>query len=436
MGIRLTQLFKGLITKDGSPTKRMLRIDESELVEMIRSYRESLIKPNCLSESGPQRLTAYRSSISTAIDTPSFFASAVAYDRVYFDDPIAAMMPGKSEFTFGENTLDRRRLATRIRQLKSLHCLTSEGILIPVAMSSLHETEEVPLYYTEDRFRSCLAAPVWKLAHDRAVIHPGEMAGDSMVIHIKEIDRPVRLISVSFRGDGKPSMVFRLGDASITGGLNGKVEFRIPNSEGPISKDRFDAWVDQSINQTILARLRQVGRELMQAEQLGAFYSTESSFEAELLSFANSSAGSQPAANSTNFLLANRRQLRITDPIVVTKFRSLNRSRIEDFQQSLFAMAQSINGCENFQIAATREFDRIVRPNVEALEQAWGKLKGQVVGDATLAAVGTATMLASGQSLPVAAALGALGGIGKALPGIGEYWAKRRGIAFLWHALT
>lgn len=437
MSISLNKLFKGFIAKDGMPTKRMLRVSEEELACMLQSYGESCLRCVTPTNDSAQGFAAYRSSISTSLESPSFLASAVAYSCVYFNDPIASMIKGKPELTFGDKRIDRERLAKGLQRLRILRPLIDEGVLVPLPISNLHETESIPLYYTEDRFRSNLTESVWKFAQDRAVVHPGEVAGDAMVIYLKEIDRPVPLISVSFQNDGQsPGMIFKLGKLWFDKKENRKFSLEIPNDKAAPSRPDFDAWVDQSINQAMLARLRHISKEIKQADQLGAFYCTESSFESELLSLANTSDSKKPAANSANFLLSNRKQLRITDPRAVVKFRSMNQSRIRDFQSSLFAMAQSLRDVDDFEVAAAREFDKTVRPQVESLDQAWGKLKGQIVGDATLAVVGAATMFANGTALPVSAALGAIGGIGKSLPGIGEYLSKRGGIAFLWQMLS
>lgn len=433
--------LNGFVDRHGKPTKNLQRLPEPELQQELMEYRALAEKRDRLVKgSAPDRLSGLRSSLSSSIKSKTFLASAIAYDRVFFDDPIASLVSNCSSFRFGEAQIGREQLVDAIMVLRRLRPLIDSGALVPICLSARHERDEVPITYSEDRFRSCLPASVLEYIRQQAIVKPGEMAGGPIVIYEKEVDSPVDCIAISFANDTRKfGNIWQLADCSAK--ENGEIEFRVSldsrNRKAP-SKQQFDAWCEQSINQTALARLRAIGIELALAEQLGSYYATESIFEAKLLAFAQKKDVTLAVENPANFLVANQSVLKVDDPLDVLRFRRQNENRILDFQQSLFAMAAELHDCEDFTSASKREFDSKIRPQIESLDQAWSKCVGKVLGNSTVAASAAATMYLNGIDLPLAATLpvAALGALGSSLPTVAEYFAKRKGIAYLWQRLA
>ncbi|MCC7337312.1 MAG: hypothetical protein IT422_19660 [Pirellulaceae bacterium] len=432
--------LNGLVDRHGQPSKRLQKLPDDELLSVLIEYKTKALKRQDHVGASGVGLATLRSSLSTELSSPNFLASAIAYDRVFFDDPIARLARTTSKFSFGDVRVNREQLATIISSMNELKPLIDSGVLIPLCLSAKHDKEEVPLTFSEDRFRSCLPDAVLQFAHENAVVRPGEMAGGPIVIYEKEVDEPVDCISVSFANDNrKLGQIWQLTDCEMK--PDGRFEFAVnldSRKRKTPSYDKFSAWVEQSINQTTLSLLREVSVELDAAEKLGAHYATESGFEANLLSFGQSGSLEGAVANPANLLTACAPPLKVNDPIAVHRFRRENKNRIEDFQASLFAMAAALYDSDNFAAAAKREYDAKIRPQVEALDQAWAKCCGTIAKSGSLAAAAVATMCLKFPDLPVTFMLptAALGAVGTAMPTIAEFRAKRKSIAFLWQKLS
>jgi hypothetical protein len=206
--------------------------------------------------------------------------------------------------------------------------------------------------------------------------------------------------------------------------------------DNPPSQSSFDAWVYQSVNRTIITRLRNVAREIGIASSLRSTYLTESQFESELcgLSF-ETPTGPDGRTTAVNFLNANAPYLRLDDPQTLAKLRSANPRIFERWQQSLLAAIHELNGYDgNFNDRAKQIFETEIQPQVDELNKALIKLSGGI-GGATLLTAGTIGMaLLSNAALPFATVLGlgALAAAGKAMPSVAEYVAARKGPAFVW----
>lgn len=430
----------GLVDRHGQPTRRLQMLPEDELSSVLIEYKTKSVKHQDHVIASSAGLSVLRSSLSTALTSPNFLASAIAYDRVFFDDPIAHLARTTNNFSFGEAKVNRNRLATIISHMKELKPLIDSGVLIPLCLSAKHEKEEIPLTYSADRFRSCLPETVLQFAHENAVVRPGEMVGGPIVIFEKKVDTPVDCISVSFANDNrKLGKIWLRTDCEMK--PDGHLKFAVNldcRKRKMQSNDEFNAWLEQSINQTTLSLLREVSVELDIAEKLGAHYSTESGFEANLLTFGQSGSLERAVANPANFLTACAPPLKINDPLTVYRFRRENKNRIEDFQASLFATAAALYDSKDYAASARREYDTKIRPQVEALEQAWAKCCGTITKSGSIAAAAVATMCLKYPDLPIVSMLptAALGAVGAAMPSIAEFRAKRKSIAFLWQRLS
>ena len=436
MSINAWQSIDRLVDRTGNPTNRFSLMEERALVDLLEDYCKLVAKNGEVEGDQSDRMfTSFRSSSSTKRESPSLLASTIVHNKVYVDDPIARHVADSSHFRIGSQEIDRKSLIADILWLRDMRPLISEGVVVPILMTALHKTNEVPIYYSEDLFRSSLPDRVLRLAALHCVVRPGEYLGGPFVVYDKPLDAVSDCIAISFDGDfSGPGMVWAQTEMSF--GEENEVSFNL-QVKSPMphySMHRFEAWVEQCVNRTILSRLEHISRELAFCDRLRSNYATESSFEYKLLS-SGEKEGQLPVANAQNFLLHN--SLIPISPEQVIKFRNHNATRLDDFQQSIYATTASLCSADDFMVAARREFDTRIRPQIESVQQAWYTMYSKSLNAVLISGIAAATNYLTNTAIPMSAVLplAVAGAAAVSLPHVSEYHAKKKGIAFLWYQL-
>jgi len=449
----------GLLDNDGKvpPVEKM---DPAELQEQINYYRQTRIERSSsdatASLSKNRDLAALVSSVSAVNAVDALLPSCFVYNRVYANDPLISLAETSSEIAkvhsqfLGIDTAslpDPHRVANKLHYFSRLAPLIERGFLTILPLEELHAapTDELPVFYSEDWFRSDVPAHIHDFVHQSAAIHevaPGPGGKGLLVLHDAPKD-PTRGIAISFRGDEVVSgMSFYLLHTMQAMRKIDDDHFEFVKRldwDRPPAKAEFDAWVYQSINKTIIARLSSMGRELSVADQLGATYLTESEFESKLCGLSN--AGDlKPGQgiDAVNFLNANASCLNINDPLLLSRLKEKYHKLFDRWQLSLLSIADELTGeSGNFNLKANQLFEKEVRPQLEELNTAVLKMAGGGAGAALLTAGTIGMALLSNAALPFAAVLGlgALAAGGRSIPSVAEYAAKRKGPAFIWKKL-
>lgn len=450
----------GLLDKNGKAAS-LKGIEPLELQKRIDYYRDTRtrIAAQDARESIPDKrdLSALVSSVSASNAVPSLLPSCFIYNRLYTNDPLIRLARNTNDIAKAhkeslgfdlDGIAHPAQVANKLLYFEKLAPLIEIGGLTVLPLEELHAppSEGMPIFYSEDWFRSDVPEHIHDFVHQSAIIRemkPGPN-GKGLLVLDDPPKKPTRGVSIDFRNDysvtGTP--FYLLYETEVLEKIDDQ-HFKVAQKldwDDPPDKPMFDAWVYQSINKTIIARIDSVSRELGMSHQLKSNYLTESEFEATVCGMSNAKPtdGSQ-ATNAVNFLNANASFLKLDDPLILARLRSDHPKLFERWQLSLLSICDELNGVgDDFEIRAKQLFEKEVQPQLEEVKTAMIKLGGGI-GGASLLTAGTIGMaLLSNASLPFVSvlALGAAAAGGKSIPSVAEYISKRRGPAFIWNKLS
>lgn len=435
--------------------------DALELQKRVNFYAENRLRhigtevDQCASSD--EQFSALISSVSAANAVLSLMPSCFVYNRLYLNDPLIryGSKPNEMAQTYNKSLgMDSSSdikpdvISNKLMYFSKLAPLIRLGIIHILPIEELHALPEgqVPVFYSEDRFKSEVPEHIHDYVHSAAKISevcPGSDGKGLIVLKIPPT-APTRGIHVAFQNDSQVvSCPFYLLHEQELIEKIGETQYRVAQKldwDDPPSKELYDAWVYQSINRTIIQRIGSVSRELSLASRLKASYLTESEFEANICGMASdNSPKDSESVSAVNFLEANASYLNIESPEDIAKLRSNHGRLFERWQHSLLGIASELSGIEgDFSIKAKQLFEREVQPQIAELNEALTKAGGGI-GGAVLLTSGTIGMaLLSSATLPFAAVLGlgALAAGGRATPSVAEYLAKRKKPAFIWSKLS
>jgi hypothetical protein len=402
------------------------------------------------------QFSALVSSLSARNSIEPLLPSCITYHRLLTNDPLIQLTNVPDTF----NEVHRAsigmepaplpelwRVENALHYFEGLAPLIRDGIITVLPIDAIHAPPAYrPITYSEDWFRSAVPAHLHEFVHRSAIISevaPGPNS-KGLIVWDKPPQKPTRGISIAFANDLPlpQESLYLLWDQRVIEQVD-ESHFKFAQTlkwDNPPAQELFDAWVYQSVNQAILARLSGISRELSVAERLGATYLTESDFEAELCGMSCGDAtapGSRVSA--VNFLNANAPFLKLDDPVLVAKLRSSKPILFERFQQSLLAVTNELGGNnENFEDRAKQLFEKDIRPQIDELNAALIKVAAGIGGGITLGGAAVAVAVLTGPALPLSALLGigAATAVGEAMPSVGEYLSLRPGPAFIWKRLA
>jgi hypothetical protein len=222
---------------------------------------------------------------------------ALYLQRQVLDDPLFRLgaEPGEISGTvssylgLAHGDLDRDDLVSALRFLREVTPMCVAGYVHVLPLSGAFEPpKQVPLTASLDQFRELLPPDVLAWMRRRAVVGVVERVGGQMRAYPATEQRPDprREIYISLDPeDLSQSQFFQLFEQRILSfdeetGL-AKFVMRIPDD--PPSLVEYDAWVEQSINQTAAEIYRRRTFEAGIARSLGAQYLTGSQFVFDLL---------------------------------------------------------------------------------------------------------------------------------------------------------
>lgn len=450
----------GLLDKNGKACL-VDKIPPIELQKKIDYYRDTRVRlaEKDATESIPtsQDMAGLVSSVSASNAVVPLLPSCLFYNRLYTNDPLISLARTPNDIAkahnayFGMNSdglPDPERVANKLLYFEKLAPLIDLGCLCVLPLEELHSppTDGLPIFYSEDWFRSDVPAHIHDFVHKNAIISEVAPGPDRKgFIVLNEAPKvPTRGICISFANDSaaNASSFYLLFEQKVIRKIDeDHYEFsQRLDWDNPPDKAMFDAWVYQSINKTIIARLGCASREFSVAEQLRATYLTESDFESKVCGM-SSSAELKPGqdVSAVNFLTANAPYLKLDDPLALARLRGEHGYLFERWQLSLLSVADELTGVtDDFDHRAKQLFEKEIRPQLDELNTALFKMAGGAAGASLLTAGTIGMALLSSATLPFAAVLGlgALAAGGRAVPSAAEYAAKRKGPAFIWSKIT
>lgn len=256
--------------------------------EFCLSHREELISEAVGAKSGFRIFPGAHS-----VDQRLLKQSALYVERYILADPIFPFTEQEKPYGramrkyLGEedpHKLDRAELAEAILRLKSLTPMVAADYVKFIPVSYLFESpEELPLYYSKNRFSDVLPADLLSFFRQHKNVH----------ILRKEkhgwIEDPTadltRNIAIDFGDDRSGGMLFQLFDHEVSefDEATGRYTARLSLPEELPEQASYDAWVEQSINRTAINCYDRMCKELTLSMALGASYMCISEFRNELL---------------------------------------------------------------------------------------------------------------------------------------------------------
>jgi hypothetical protein len=342
--------------------------------------------------------------------------------------------------------IDRSMVANKLLYFSMLAPLIQAELLTVLPLHMLHlPPEHLPIFYSEDRFRSEIPENIHDFIHRSAIIKPVVLRKDSgaLVIRKEPVKEPCRAISISFAGDFSQSSAsiyfYHTMQADEVNREDGRIKVSLKwEPEKPLREDIFDAWVNQSINRTILARLGSISSEIRLATSLNHSYVTESEFESELLA-QSGFRGEDAASGAINFLNTNEALIEIPSPEDVVRLREKHSDAFERFRATLLSVGEKLQGVDpdQFQEKAERLYHTDVQPQIDEIQKSVRAVCTSIVKGALVSLGGVAFALASGTAIPLVAAslYAASGALTETLPALSEYMSGRKKPEYIWKRL-
>lgn len=411
--------------------------------------------------SGIGGTSGFLSSVSGTNAVNPLLPSLLCFSQMITDDPVFRLSIPEQPHSLvqkqamgipTEKHVDAVRLLNKVSYFEELAPVIEAGFLVVLPLQLLHlPPEQLPVFYSEDAFRSEVPEHIHNYIHECAKIRtvvPDRTTG-ALHIYDDSPSQPVRAIHVSFKGDENAnfSMAYFLNQMELLGKDEEPHRFHLGlncDLDKPVDERNFRIWVYQSINKTIINRLRFVASEMSLARSLGFSYVTESHFEADIMGASGSQtknpSSAHNAANAVNFLKANMPAVHIDSPATVMRLRVDREDTFSRFHASLLDVSSKLHGLSpaEFELQAKQLFAREIDPQLREIEKEASRLTATAVKGATLSAGTLALALAGGGSLPFAAVVAFWGAhtIAESLPAISDYLHSRRGPEYIWRRLT
>lgn len=400
------------------------------------------------------KFCGFMSSLSTRIDLSTITSSLLIYNHLVIDDFLFREIVPESEQSISQKsamgipskkTFDRKSIGKKLNILKDLIPFIKSGFLTILPISKLHmPSEKIPVFYSEDNFRSDIPSNVHDFIHKKAIINPikiHEKSGNLMVLN-KPACEPCNAIHVSFSDDnsaleGKIYFYTELEDLAtdFDGGRYIGIKWN-PNLK--LGKKMFDVWVYQSINRAIINKLQRIASEYFIARTIDHSYITESCFEAELMAQSGFNAESS-LSNALNFLEANNTLIELKSPKIALDLREKHTTAFDRFRISLLEIADKLVGTpqDKFQEKAERLYITEIQPQIDEIQK---KLKDiSLAGSKGIfVSLGSiALAVASGSSIPLIPGIlySLQGTLSETLPAVSDYLNMRKRPEFIWMKL-
>lgn len=434
----------------------LTRIPEQQIKQRLAYFYDSRRKAanrevTELINSKPQN-SALISSVSAANAVLPLCPKLLVRESLIVGDPLLKFAAPKHEMTKVEqqglgiahdDPLDLALLTNKLQYFSALAPYIEAGFLHTLPLELLHEApQEIPINFPKNLYRELVPPDAVEFVRRAAIVRPLAKTADGLIVLDEPNTRRKRHVCITFADDeaANESSFYNFRefhvDAVKPGGI---VQFSYkPWSDVPLDKAQYDIWIEQSVNQTIGARLESISKEMRVADALGAPYLTESTFEAQLLARSGQPASTHNS-NAINFLQANDHLLNLEDPKAIFRLRTDNADLLNRFRLSLAAVSDELKGKtgQEFQERAKQLFEKEIQPQIAEVNAAIGRLEGAAAKGLIQTGAVLALALLTGPTLPVAAllVLAAAGVAGEALPAVGDYQRARKQPQFIWHKL-
>ncbi len=386
-------------------------------------------------------------SIETFSELPTedVYKQLVLYmDQVVIPDPLFELTEERNPFsdTVGQymglqkaSAVERQKITDVINYIKCISPLIESGFVVMLPVSLMHEApKKININYSPTSFSDAIPAPILDFYRSIAKVYNLEKCDTGLRM---DPNKPLTLgtqIYVDFPDDIKSNgnmYQYMLQEVVDYDEKTGKALFRmhIPDT---ISKETFDHWVNQSINQAANHHFNEKYAEMVLAQTCGCMYLSRSKLTAKILQMAIE----KPSKNAELSSMALQLDLPILNQLPIMDILNIRNNYGEAFHNfrnelnSKLLSLDSIDNAESFR----RQLDTISYElnnlQVKEVEKEYRKISRTLKLDA-LALTGS---LIASFAMGGITAVGAAGAFVKGISDIGKYYTdvhEHNGL-FLW----
>jgi len=418
----------GLITAKGQVVNlSMLTGNEvSSRISQYSNARIQTVTSEIEKEYDSKWLSALFSTSSADISPSKLLSSALIYESITIDDPLVS----------SASTISYEQLKKGLDLFSWGFELIKAGFIKIIPISYFNKpSDEIPLLHSDDAFRSSVPEKIHDFVHDNAILRSVIKDDEGRMLVLTEgaeVSRRTAL-NVSFKDDywhsGVSLYLFKtLEDGDVTW-----------DKDSTLSREKFNHWAYQTINQTMRARLIGIYNETYLASMTGHTYVTESAFESKFLAMSGNSEFSSGAI-SAKFLEANNSFISIESPRTILELREKYATAFERFNYSLLSVTEELSDVapENFERKAEILFHKEIMPQIDEIRDNVNSMSSSSVKGVLASLVGLSAAIAAGSSLPLIPALmcTASAGITEAFPSISHQQKLKNRPAYIWHRVT
>lgn len=415
-------------------------LPDHEVSQRISSYIQSRVvqfplELNNVSISG--RLSGLHSSTSVDLTNSKILSSALIYESQIINDPL--MVRGDIRY---KDLVKGLNLFAYLFKL-----IRADIVRIYPLLDLVHSNEnEIPLLVSDDAFKSSIPEKIHDYIHNNAVqksVVPNENGGMYVLSELADVNRRMAL-NVSFKNDyWQNGVSLYLFQTSVTESDNDNYEIlklkTTWDPNGTLSKEKFDFWSYQTINQAMRARLIGISTESSISQKLGHTYITESPFEAELLNMTTDTPPNQ-GEEAKGFFDANGSLLNIDSPESILELRTKDPQLYQRFNETLLDLSGELSGYEGeeFNRRARRLFSSEIEPQIKEVSNSLSAMKSGFTKGSLVSLGGvSASIVSGGSAIPFLAmlGLGVASGLTESLSGVSQYQKLKKTPAFIWHRM-
>ncbi|SFH13684.1 hypothetical protein [Pseudomonas sp. NFACC45] len=379
-------------------------------------------------------LNAQFSTWSSKYSQQNTLSSLLTYNKIVLNDPLVSSRPN----------ISIADLQAGLEFYSWLHPLIRAGFVTIYPIDYYERpTDEIPLLYSDDSFRSSISPAIHDFAHSNAVLKSVTMDSEGRMLLMRE-DASVKrrtALNVGFKNDQLYSGVglFKFTTLEDAKEINGRLTARqYWDKDGALPKEKFNQWAYQATNQAVMARLKAISNQVALAQNLGHTYITESEFESTLLSLSNAK-GAQKIEPCVKFLNLNDRFINIESPNTIIELRNRHPEAFERFNNSITAVSEELHGIneEDFAKKSRLLFEKEIMPQVDDIRSTIGQISSGIVKGTLTSFCGLSLAICTGSVIPLASslAISAAQGLSESLPAWRELQLKKKRPSYIWHRL-
>lgn len=270
-------------------------VSDAELKSELKKYREFCITnlETLLQEVSPEA-GKLRLFLGENADDRVLKQGAFYLDTVILVDPLFELTQPDHEFTPvwskalkipSPKNLDRKKVINAAKILLSCRTLVANDYVrfFPTTIENERLTK-LPLYDSSDNFESVLPSHLLSLYKEAASVK--SVMASSQGLLVQPDLKPGRMINIQFDGveSGKSFGYNLLEQKVISSDKDSRqIQIAVHMPETPPSRENFDSWVSQSVNQSARMHFEALHRDIRWSTRFGAQYMTRSRFAASIL---------------------------------------------------------------------------------------------------------------------------------------------------------